>query len=185
MMTAPDSAGPAAAGPAAPGWDIPADDVADEDVDVLSLAGQRPPAGGAWLWVTVAEARRGGEFTALFLPRTRPRACGGDVLLCIAPGTGQAEEHWPPGPAARVQVRVQAVVAGSLVRVAGWDHLGLDLWPEAVRAAAAFAIGALNELQQHGADAGARDQVDVETAAKPAPGGFPRLPGWVKPGAGG
>ena len=90
MMTAPDGAGPAAAGPETPGWDIPADDVADEDVDVLSLAGQRPPAGGAWLWVTVAGARRGGEFTALFLPRTRPRACGGDVLLRIAPGTSQA-----------------------------------------------------------------------------------------------
>ena len=85
MMTAPDGTGPAAAGRETPGWDIPADDVADEDVDVLSLAGQRPPAGGAWLWVTVAEARRGGEFTALFLPRTRPRANGGDVLLRIAP----------------------------------------------------------------------------------------------------
>jgi hypothetical protein len=32
--------------------------VADEDVDVLSLAGQRPPASGVWLWVTVADARR-------------------------------------------------------------------------------------------------------------------------------
>ena len=182
MMTTPDGAGPAAVGPDAPGWDIPADDVADEDVDVLSLAGQRPPAGGAWLWVTVAEARRGGEFTALFLPRTRPRACGGDVLLRIAPGTSQAEEHWP-GPAARVQVR--AVVAGSLIHVAGWDHLSLDLWPEAVRAAAAFAMGALKELQEHGADVGARDQVDVETAAEPAPAGFPRLPAWGTAGAGG
>ena len=83
MMTTPDSACPET-----PGWDIPADDVADEDVDVLSLAGQRPPAGGAWLWVTVAEARRGGEFTALFLPRTRPRANGG--MSCSAS---------PPAPA--------------------------------------------------------------------------------------
>ena len=182
MMTTPDGAGPVAAGPETPGWDIPADDVADEDVDVLSLAGQRPPAGGAWLWVTVADARRGGEFTALFLPRTRPRANGGDVLLRIAPGTSQAEERWP-GPAARVQVR--AVVAGSLVHVAGWDHLSLDLWPEAVRATAAFAMGALKELQEHGADVGARDQVDVEAAAEPAPAGFPGLPAWVRAGAGG
>jgi hypothetical protein len=98
MMTTPDGAGPAAAGPDAPGWDIPAGDVPDEDVDVLSLAGQRPPPGGAWLWVTVADARRGGELTALFLPRSRPRACGGDVLLRIAPGASQAEER--PGPAA-------------------------------------------------------------------------------------
>ncbi len=182
MMTAPDGAGPAAAGPDAPGWDIPAGDVADEDMDVLSLAGQPPPAGGAWLWVTVAGARRGGEFTALFLPRTRPRANGGDVLLRIAPGTSQAEEPWP-GSAVRVQV--QAVVAGALIPVAGWDHLSLDLWPEAVRATAAFAMGALKQLQEHGADVGARDQVDVETAARPAPTGFPSLPAWVKAAAGG
>ncbi len=181
MMTTPHSAGPVAAGPDAPGWDIPAGDVADEDVDVLSLAGQRPPAGGAWLWVTVADARRGGEFTALFLPRTRPRANGGDVLLRIAPGT-QAEEHWP-GPAAQVQVR--AVVAGALIHVAGWDHLSLDLWPEALRATAAFAMGALKELREHGADVGARDQVDVEAAARSAPAGFPSLPAWVKAAAGG
>ena len=176
MMTAPDSTGPET-----PGWDIPADDVADEDVDVLSLAGQRPPAGGTWLWVTIADARRGGEFTALFLPRTRPRANGGDVLLRIAPGTSQAQERWAV-PAMRVQVR--AVVAGSLIPVADWDHLGLGLWPEAVRAAVAFAMGALKELQEHGADVGARDQVDVETAAEQAPTGFPGLPAWVKAGTG-
>lgn len=32
------------AGPAAPGFAIPDEDATDEDVDVLSLAGQRPPA---------------------------------------------------------------------------------------------------------------------------------------------
>ena len=77
------------------------------------------------------------------------------------------------------------MVAGSLIHVAGWDRLGLDLWPEAVRATAAFAMGALKELQEHGADVGARDQVDVETAAKPAVAGFPRLPAWVTADAGG
>ncbi len=60
------TATPDAADLDAPGWEIPADDVADEEVDVLCLAGQRPPGEGAWLWVTTAEARRGGEFTALF-----------------------------------------------------------------------------------------------------------------------
>jgi CheY-like chemotaxis protein len=49
------------------GWVIPDDDVADEDVDVRSLAGKQPPAEGAWLWVTTAESRQGGEFTALSL----------------------------------------------------------------------------------------------------------------------
>jgi len=51
-------------------------------------------------------------------------------------------------------------------------------------ATAAFAMGALKELQEHGADVGARDQVDVETAAKPAPAGFPSLSAWVRAGAG-
>ena len=70
--------------------------MADEDVDVLALAGRQRPAGGAWLWVTAAEARRGGEFTAVFLPRRRPVACGGDVLVRIAPreDTG-LPRRWP------------------------------------------------------------------------------------------
>jgi hypothetical protein len=180
MMTAPDGAGPAAAGQETPGWDIRADDVADEDVDVLSLTGsaRQPGVPGCGS----LSPRPGGAVSSrpCSCRGTRPRACGGDVLLRIAPGTSQAEEHWP-GPAARVQV--QAVVAGSLIPVAGWDHLSLALWPEAVRAAAAFAMGALRELQEHGADVGARDQVDVEAAAQPAPAGFPRLPAWVKAGA--
>ena len=82
-------------------------------------------------------------------------------------------------------MHVQAVVAGSLIHVAGWDHLSLDLWPEAVRGTAAFAMGALKELQEHGADVGARHQVDVETAAEQAPAGFPGLPAWGRAAAGG
>ena len=87
----------------------------DEDVDVLALPGRQPPAGGAWLRVTAAEARRGGEFTAVFLPRRRPVACGGDMLVRIAP----REDTEPATAVAGVQV--WAVAAGSLVRVAGWS----------------------------------------------------------------
>jgi hypothetical protein len=88
---------------AAPGFVIPDEDAADEDVDVLYLAGQRPPAEGAWLWVTTAEGRRGGEFTALSLPRNRPCASGGDVLLHISPGTSRDAERWAePGAPVRV-----------------------------------------------------------------------------------
>jgi hypothetical protein len=139
-------------------------------VDVLSLAGRPVPAGGAWLWVTAAEARRGGEFTALFLPRHRPAACGGDVLVHVSP----AGEPGDGTPAARVQV--WAVVAGSLVRVAGWDPAGPDLWPETARETVIFAMGALTELEQHGADVSARQQVDVVAAARSVPSGFPSLP---------
>ena len=144
---------------------------------MLYLAGQRPPEEGARLWVTTADARRGGEFTALFLPRTRPRASGGDVLLHIAPGRGEGDvEQWP---VPLVRVRVWAVAAGSLILVAGWDRLDLDGWPERVRAAAVFAVGVLRELQEHGADVRAREQVEVEAAAESAAAGFPGLPAWV------
>ena len=167
---------------AAPGYTIPDRDAADEDVDVLYLAGQRPPAEGAWLWVTTAEARRGGEFTALFLPRTRPSASGGDVLLHIEPGATPAAE---PSPTARV--RVAAVVAGSLIWVSGWDRLSLEEWPETARPAVTFAMGALKELQEHGADVGAHRHpsrpVEVEPAAGAAVTGFPALPTSVRPAA--
>ena len=158
-----------------PGWEIPDDDVGDEEVDVLSLAGQPVPAGGAWLWVTAAEARRGGEFTALVLPRHRPAACGGDVLLHVSPA-GE------PGGAAAARVRVWAVLAGSLVRVAAWDPAGPDLWPEVVRETVAFAMGALTALEEHGADVSARQQVDVIAAAGSVPAAFPSLPTQVSLG---
>ncbi len=159
-----------------PGWEIPDEGVADEGVDVLSLAGRPVPAGGAWLWVTAAEARRGGEFTALFLPRHRPAACGGDVLVHVSP----AGEPGDGTPAARVQV--WAVVAGSLVRVAAWDPAYPDLWPETARETVIFAMGALTELQEHGADVAARQQVDVIAAAGSVPTGFPSLPTQVSLG---
>jgi len=158
------------------GWAIPDSDVADEDTNVLALAGQQPPAGGAWLWVTTAEARRGGEFTALFLPRRRPLACGGDVLVRIAP-----REHTAPAEAA-AGAEVWAVAAGSLVRVAGWDAVSVDQWPEIVRIPVVFALGALRELQDHGADVGPRDEVDLIAAAGSVPTPFPALPAQVNLG---
>ena len=105
MMTTPDGTGPAAAAPHAPGWDIPADDVADEDVDVLSLAGQRPPAGGAWLWVTVADTRRGGEFTGTCLLQTPAEA------RTTAPGVSSVRSPSSPGTVTRPAARPAAVCA--------------------------------------------------------------------------
>jgi hypothetical protein len=157
-----------------PGWEIPDEGVGTENVDVLALAGQPVPAGGAWLWVTAAEGRRGGEFTALFLPRQDPAAFGGDVLVHVSPAGEQGET------AARVAV--WAVVAGSLVCVADWDPAGPDLWPETVRGTVAFAMGALTELQEHGADVAARQKVDVIAAAGSVPSGFPSLPTQVSLG---
>ena len=120
-----------------PGWEIPDEGVGDEGVDVLSLAGQPVPAGGAWLWVTAAEPRRGGSSPPCSCRGSTPAACGGDVLVHVSP----AGEPGDGTPAARVQV--WAVVAGSLVRVAAWDPAGPDLWPETVRETVIFAMGAL------------------------------------------
>ena len=79
-------------------------------------------------------------------------------------------------------MQVWAVVAGSLVRVAGWDPAGPDLWPEVIRGTVTFAMGALTELEQHGADVSARQQVDVIAAAGSVPAGFPSLPTQVSLG---
>jgi hypothetical protein len=61
----------------------------------------------------------------------------------------------------------------------GWDRLDLDGWPERVRATVVFAMGVLRELQEHGADVRARDQVEVEVAAESPAAGCPGLPTWV------
>ena len=157
-----------------PGWEIPDEGVGTENPDVLALAGQPVPTGGAWLWVTAAEGRRGGNFTVLFLPRQHPVAGGGDVLVHVSPA-GE------PGETA-ARVAVWAVVAGALVRVAAWDPAGPDLWPETARETVIFAMGALTELQEHGADVAARQQVDVLAAAGAVPSGFPSLPTQVSLG---
>jgi hypothetical protein len=154
----------------APVWEIPADDVGDEEVDVLSLAGQPVPDGGAWLWVTSAGPQPGGELSGLLLPGNRPVAFGGDVLVHVRPASE------PDGGTAVVRVQVWAVAAGSLVRVAGWDPADLDAWPELVRDPAVFAMGARTALEEHGADVSDRGQVQVITAAGSAPAGFPSLP---------
>lgn len=164
---------------AAPGRAPGDDDAAEEDVDVLYLAGQRPPAEGAWLRVTAAEARSGGEFTALFLSRARPCANGGDVLLHVAPGTGRPGDALPA-----IRMRVMAVAAGSVIPVAAWDHLQLEEWPEIARPAVAFARGALRELRQHGADVLPSGLAEVEPAAAVAVAGFPALPASARPAAG-
>jgi hypothetical protein len=134
-------------------------------VDVRYLAGQRLPAAGTWLKVTTAEPEPDGDFTAVFLPEDEPHAHGGDVLLYVFPAASDTEQAVPDA-----QVRVVTVVAGSLVLVAAWDRLDLDLWPGQVHPAAAFARGVLGELRDHGADLGGPVQI-----TGPAAGGFPFL----------
>jgi hypothetical protein len=143
--------------------------LSEDDVDVLYLAGQRLPAAGAWLLAATAEARTGGEFTAVMLPQDRPQAGGGDVLIHLSPAPAV-----PGQPGMTARVRVLAVAARSVVLAGCWDRLGLEDWPEQVRATAAFTLGVLAELRDHGADLGTSERVDLAVA--PAVAGFPGLP---------
>lgn len=156
-----------------PGWAIPDEGVSDEETDVLSLAGHPVPNGGAWLWVTSAEPRRGGDMTALVLPKHQPMASGGEVFVEVSPATGSGVT----AGAARAQV--WAVAAGALLRVAGWDEAGLGQWPEMVRDPVLFAMGTLAGLQEHGADVGVRILVPLAEAARSVPTTFPSLPASV------
>jgi hypothetical protein len=150
----------------APGF--PADSDRDEEVDVLYLAGQRPAGPGEWLLITAVEGPPGADFLARVLPAGGQHAHGGDVLVRLAaePGTGNLE---PPS----VRVSAWAVLNGLLIPVARWDRQDPDGWPEQVRATAAFAMGMLTELEDHGADLGAYHRVDLEAAAGTATAGVP------------
>jgi hypothetical protein len=104
----------------------------DREVDVLSVAGQRLPADGAWLLVTGVDGQPGGEFTAQVLPPDAPPAFGGDVVVRLSPDDPAVGQ---PPPAARVQVF--AVLGGRLIPVAAWPGHDLDGWPERIRPALA------------------------------------------------
>lgn len=137
-----------------------------EEADVLYLAGQRLPPGGAWLLVTGVDGTPGGEFTAQVLDEAAPPAFGGDVVVRLAPDDPPAGQ---PPPAARAQVH--AVIGGRLIPVAAWPSHDLDGWPERIRPAVAFAMGVLTELEEHGADLGGG--IDLSQAASHATAGLP------------
>ena len=93
-------------------------------------------------------------------------AHGGDVLIRLAGQTGHLE---PPV----VDVSAWAVITGLLIPVAAWDRQDLDGWPERIRATVVFAMGMLTELEEHGADLGAGQRADLDTAAATATAGVP------------
>src|SRR6266516_4770835 len=66
-----------------------------------------------------------------------------------------------------------AAMGGSMIPVAAWDRQNPDVWRERIRATVAFAMGMLTELEEHGADLGAGQRVDLDDAAVPATAGIP------------
>lgn len=155
------------AGPGRPGglFSFPDDSDRDGEVDVLYLAGQCPASPGEWLQVTAVDGTPGADFLARVLPAGGRHAHGGDVLIHLAADSGN------PGPPA-VRVGAWAVVGGLLVPVAAWDRQDPEGWPEKVRATVAFTMSVLTELEEHGADLGAR-RIDLDDAVVTATAGIP------------
>jgi hypothetical protein len=156
--------------PAAPGDDSPGEspDTTDpEEVDVLSLAGRLPAAEAEWLLITEAGGLPGTVISAWLLPAGQRQGRGGDVLVRLAPGSGHADR----GPVT-VDVSAWVVISGRLVPVATWDQQEPGAWPERIRPTVVFALDVLTELEDHqGADLGAGNRVELDTAAaKPMPG---------------
>jgi hypothetical protein len=129
-----------------------------EDVDVMLLAGQRPPAEGQWLLVAEADRLPGSVFSAYVLPPDGRHGRGGDVLIRLTQATG-TDGHDAIG------VSIWAVISGRLVPVACWDLLDPDEWPEGIRQTAAFTLDMLTELEEHGADLRPRSRIDLDSAA--------------------
>lgn len=148
----------------------PSDPDRDGEVDVLYLAGQRMPAESTWLLATDVDGMPGGEFTAQGLTDAGPSAFGGDVVVLLA-ANDPAEGQPPPA----VRIHVYAAMVGRLIPVAAWRGHDVDGWPERIRPYVAITMRVLTELEEHGADLGARDRVDLgqAAAAEEAAGGFP------------
>jgi hypothetical protein len=136
---------------------IPRDAEQDDDVDALYLAGQLPPDGGEWLLVTELEGLPGGAFTVRHLPPDAWHAHGGDVLVRLVRDTGIS------GPPA-ILAEVWAVLGGHMIMAGTWNRQQPGEWPERIRPAVAFTMGMLTELEEQGANLGARHRVRLETA---------------------
>jgi hypothetical protein len=167
----PDGPAPRQAGPGAPVGGLlglPTDSDSDDDVDVLYLAGQIPAAPGEWLLITAVDGLPGAEFTARILPATARQAHGGDVLVYLAPQLPTGYEDAP-----RLRVETWAAIDGLMIPVAAWDRGDPDRWPEQIRASATFAMSVLTELEEHGADLGPSQVIDLDDTDTTAPAGIP------------
>lgn len=138
--------------------DIPNDADGYEDINVLSLVGQVPSDDGEWLLVTSLDSQPGGGFLARHLWSGELHARGGDVLIRLLPDTragGQPE----------IRADVLVVLGGHLILAGSWERQDRRRWPEQIRPAVVFAMGMITELEENGADLGARHPVQLDDPA--------------------
>jgi len=140
----------------------------EEDVSVLTLTGQIPSQDGEWLLITSLDHQPGAGFLARHLRRDELHAYGGDVLVRLLP------DAWRPG-LPQICAQVWVVLGGRLILAGNWDRQDLGRWPEQIRPAVAFTMGMVTELEENGADLGARHRVrldDPDTATVGVPVGI-------------
>ncbi len=137
---------------------IPDDADSYEDINVLSLAGQIPPDDGEWLLVTSLDSQPGAGFLARHLRPDELDAHGGDVLIRVLP---DARRRGLP----EIRAEVLVVLGGYLILAGNWERQDRDWWPEQIRPAVAFVMGMVTELEENGADLGARYRVRLDDPA--------------------
>ena len=130
----------------------------DEDISVLSLAGLIPSEDGEWLLVTSLDSQPGGGFLARHLWPGEETARGGDVLIRLLPDAS-------PGRQPQIHAEVLVVLGGHLILAGNWERQDRRRWPEQIGPAVAFATGMITELEENGADLGARHRVRLDNPA--------------------
>jgi hypothetical protein len=142
---------------------IPDDADGHDDINVLSLAGQIPSDDGEWLLVTSLDSQPGGGFLARHLCSGEETARGGDVLIRLLPDASR-------GGQPEIRADVVVVLGGHLILAGSWERQDRRRWPEQIRPAVAFAMGMITELEENGADLGARHRVRLDDPAAAVPG---------------
>ena len=64
-----------------------------------------------------------------------------------------------------IRAEVLVVLGGYLILAGSWERQDRRRWPEQIRPAVAFVMGMITELEENGADLGARHRVRLDDPA--------------------